>query len=285
MKKIAFVTDSTAYIPPNLVEEYQITVLPQILIWGEETFLDGVDILPDAFYRRLENAKVMPTTSQVSIASMKEAFGRLLEEGYDEVVGVFISSKLSGTLQSAYQARDMLEDGAAGHIHIIDSFSTSMGLGFQVLAGARAAAEGQSLDGCLQAIDRARQNHGVYFAVETLEFLHRGGRIGGAQRLLGTMLNLKPVLAILDGRVDGVEKVRTKKRAVARVADIIAEKTAGKPNVRLATLHSNAEAEARDLLEKLTDRIQPVEALLTSVSPVIGTHIGPGVVGISYVHD
>ncbi len=285
MRKIAFVTDSTAYIPQALIEQYAITVLPQILIWGEETFLDGVDIQPDEFYRRLAAAEVMPTTSQVSIASMKEAFERLLDEGYEDIIGVFISSKLSGTLQSAYQARDMLPESATAHIHIVDSFSTAMGLGFQVLAAARTAEQGGGLTDCLKAIDRARQNHGVYFVVETLEFLHRGGRIGGAQRLLGTMLNLKPVLAILNGRVDSVEKVRTKKRAIARVAEIAAEKTAGQSNVRIATLHSNAEDEARALLQTLEDRLQPVESMLTTVSPVIGTHIGPGVVGIAYVYD
>ncbi len=285
MHKIAFVTDSTAYIPEELVAEYSITVLPQILIWDGETYLDGVDIQPNEFYRRLSTAKTMPTTSQVSIATMKETFEKLLDEGYQEVLGIFISSKLSGTLQSAFQARDMLPESAAGRIHIMDSFSTSMGLGFQVLAAARAAADGHLLTQCITAADHVRKNHGVYFAVETLEFLHRGGRIGGASRLLGTMLNLKPVLAILDGRVDAVEKVRTKKRAVARVVDIVAEKTAGHKNVRLAALHSNAEAEAQALRQTISERLQPAEMLLTSVSPVIGAHIGPGVVGIAYTYD
>jgi DegV family protein with EDD domain len=285
MGKIAFITDSTAYLPEELVQEYNITVLPQILIWGEENLRDGVDITPNEFYQRLANSDTIPTTAQVSVASMKEAFEKRLQEGYEDVVGIFISSKLSGTLQSAYQARDLLDKETAARIHIIDSFSTAMGLGFQVLAGARAAAEGKSLTGCMEAIDRARQNHGVYFVVETLEFLHRGGRIGGAQRLLGTMLNLKPVLAIENGRVEPIEKIRTKKKALARISEIVREKTAGKTNVRLATLHANAEDEAQALLSQLEAEIHPVESLVASVSPVVGTHAGPGVVGIVYVHD
>lgn len=281
MSKVALVTDSTAYIPDALVKEYGITVAPQVLIWGEETFRDGIDILPEQFYRRLSSATVMPTTSQVSILHMKEAFEKLLAEGY-EVLGIFISSHLSGTMHSALQAREMLPK-ASSKISIIDSGSTSMAMGFQVLTVARAARSGSSLSECLEIAEQTRFHTGVYFVVDTLEFLRRGGRIGGAQALLGSALNIKPILTLEDGRIESVEKVRTKGKAIERLVDLIEAGVASRSPVRLATLHANAEGEARQALETASRRLNPVEGILASVSPVIGTHTGPGTVGLAFM--
>ncbi|PWH11830.1 MAG: DegV family protein [Anaerolineae bacterium] len=281
MRKVAIVTDSTAYIPKDLLEQYAVTVVPQVLIWGETTYEDGVDIQPDAFYQKLATAKIMPTTSQVSVANMHKAFSSLLQQGYD-VLGIFISSKLSGTIQSAIQGREMVERDKE-HVEIVDSQTTAMAMGFQVLAVARAAAQGASLAECKALAEKSRPHTGVYFVVDTLEFLHRGGRIGGAQRLLGTALNLKPLLTVQEGKVEAVERIRTKAKAVERLIEIIAEQTAGKKPVRLATLHANAEAEAREILKRATQQTNASESLFTTVSPVIGAHIGPGTVGIAYM--
>ncbi len=281
MSKAAVVTDSTAWIPKDLVAQYNITVAPQLLIWGEETFRDGVDIQPEEFYERLKVAKTMPTTSQVSIVTMQQIFQDLIDRDFD-VLGIFISSKLSGTIQSALQAREAL--GAVGErVHVVDSYSTAMAMGFQVLMAARAIADGASAAEAKQVAEKARDHTGVYFVVETLEFLHRGGRIGGAARLIGTALNMKPVLSLVDGRVEAVERIRTKSKAVDRVLELVNEKTRGKSPVRLATLHANAEDEAKVLLERAQRELNPVEAMLTGVSPVIGCHIGPGVVGLAYM--
>ncbi len=281
MKKVAIVTDSTAYIPKDLCEKYAITVVPQVLIWGEKTYEDGVDIQPDEFYQKLATAKVMPTTSQVSVPNMRKAFGSLLEQGYD-VLGIFISSKLSGTLQSATEGRALLEKDKE-HVEIIDSQTTAMAMGFQVLTAARAAAQGASLTECKALAEKVRAHTGVYFVVDTLEFLHRGGRIGGAQRLLGTALNLKPLLSVQDGKVEAVERIRTKAKAIERLIEIIGEQTAGKSPVRVATLHANAESEAREILSRVSSLTNASEAVFTSVSPVVGTHTGPGTVGIAYM--
>ncbi len=281
MAPVAVVTDSTAYIPKELVTKYNLIVLPQLLIWGEETFEDGVDIQPEEFYNRLKTAKQMPTTSQVTPVTMQKTFTRLLEEGHD-VLGIFISSKLSGTIQSAMQARDALSSGKE-KVEIIDSYSTSMAMGFHVLSAARAAADGASLAECKAVAEKARQHSGVYFVVDTLEFLHRGGRIGGAQRFLGSALNLKPVLAVLDGRVEAVERIRTKRKALNRLLELVGENVQGKSPVRLATLHANAPQEARDLLERASEMLNPVESIFSEVSPVIGTHTGPGTVGLAYM--
>jgi DegV family protein with EDD domain len=281
MSKIALVTDSTAYIPKEFLEQYGITVTPQVLIWGDQTYKDGVDIQPDEFYARLKTAKVMPSTSQVSVVDMHKTFFNLLEQGY-EVLGIFLSSKLSGTIQSAVQGREELAKGK-DKVEIIDSNTTAMAMGFQVLSVARAAAEGASMNECKSLAEKARAYTGVYFVVDTLEFLHRGGRIGGAQRLLGTALNLKPILALQDGRVEALERIRTKGKAVERLINIVAEQTAGKKPVRLASLHANAPDEARALLEQATKLINPDEVILTDVSPVVGTHTGPGTLALAYM--
>jgi DegV family protein with EDD domain len=281
MSKIALVTDSTAYIPQELIQQYNLTVAPQVLIWGEETFQDGVDIQPEEFYNRLKTAKVMPTTSQVSITTMKSIFESLVEKDFD-VLGIFISSKLSGTIQSATQAKEMMEK-AGEKVTFVDSNSTAMAMGFQVLTVARAIADGAKLDDAVALAEKVRAYTGVYFAVDTLEFLHRGGRIGGAKRFMGTALNIKPVLAVQEGRVEAVEQIRTKRKALERILQLVGEQTQGKTTIRLATLHASAEEEARELLEKATKEMNAMESIISTVSPVVGTHAGPGTVGLAYM--
>jgi len=281
MSNVAIVTDSTAYIPTDLVKKYNITVAPQILIWGDKTYEDGVDIQPDEFYRQLKTAKVMPTTSQVSPATMQALFNQLIEKGHD-VLAILISAKLSGTIQSSLQAREALAK-VQEKIEIVDSNSTAMALGFHVLQAARAAAEGAKLAECKELAEKARAYTGVYFAVDTLEFLHRGGRIGGATRFLGSALNLKPILALQDGRIEAIDRVRTKSKALDRVLELIVEATKGKTPIRIATLHANAPQEARELLEKVNKVLNATENIFSEVSPVIGTHAGPGTVGLAYM--
>jgi DegV family protein with EDD domain len=281
MSKIAIVTDSTAYIPADLVEKHNLTVTPQVLIWGEETFQDGVDIQPDEFYARLKTAKTMPTTSQVTPITMKTTFEDLIEKGFD-VLGIFLSAKLSGTIQSVIQAKEMM--GSAGEkVSYMDSKSTAMAMGFQVLTAARAVEDGANLGETIALVEKAIDHTGVYFAVDTLEFLHRGGRIGGAQRFLGTALNMKPVLAVQDGRVEAVERIRTKSKALDRIFELVGEQTAGKTPIRLATLHAAAEDEAQALLDKASKELNASESIMSTVSPVVGTHAGPGTVGLAYM--
>lgn len=279
--KTAIVTDSTSWIPKDLLGQYNITVAPQVLIWGEQTLNDGVDIQPKEFYERIKTAKVMATTSQVPIVTMQAIFSDLLEKGFD-VLGVFISSKLSGTMQSAIQGREALTAGR-DRVHIVDSESTAMAMGFQALAAARAAQDGASVTEAKAVAEKARDHTGVFFAVDTLEFLHRGGRIGGAQRFIGTALNMKPVLAVLDGRVEAVERIRTKGKAMDRVLELVAEKTMGKSPIHLASLHANAADEARALLDRAAKQLGAVESIFTEVSPVVGNHAGPGTVGLAYL--
>ena len=281
MSKIALVTDSTTYMPPELVKKYNISVAPQVLIWGDQTYKDGVDIESREFFTRLKTAKVMPSTSQVAVISFQEIFQDLVEKGFD-VLALLVSSKLSGTIQSAVQARDLMSS-ARDKVNVVDSESVAMALGFQVLAVARAVEDGASLKDAIALAERSHEYTGVCFAVDTLEFLHRGGRIGGAQRFLGTMLNMKPILAIQDGRVEGIDRIRTKTKAHDRVLELTAEKVAGRTPVRLATLHANAAEDAKALLTRAEQALNPVESIFTEVSPTVGTHAGPGTVGLAFM--
>ena len=282
MSKVAVVTDSTAYIPKELLAEYNLEIAPLQLIWGEEQFRDGVDIQPVQFYEKLKDAEIMPSTSQATPGAFKEIYKDLSSKGYD-IFSIHISSKLSGTLDSAQQAKDMLE---LENIEIFDSETSGMALGFQVLAVARAAANGASLKDLVKIATKAKEQTGVLFAVKTLEFLHRGGRIGGAQAFLGTMLNLKPILEVRDGKIEAAGKVRTMNKAVDKVIEIMKSKVGNQTPIRIAIQHANALAEAKVLLEKVNQSFPEgdiVEAVIADVSPVIGTHTGPGVVGIAYM--
>jgi len=279
MSKVAIVTDSTAYIPQSLIGDYPITVLPQVLVWGNETFKDGVDIQPIEFYKRLEKATIMPSTSQVSPAEFEKAFRELLAQGY-EVLAILISNLVSGTIASAIQAKAMLEGQP---IELIDSQSTCMAMGFQVLAAGEAAARGASLAECKAVAEAARERSGVVFTVETLEFLHRGGRIGGGTRFLATALNIKPIMELTGGKIEGIEKVRTRRKALARLVELVGERTGGQKPLRISVLQANVQQEAEDLLEQVKNAYEVVEGTVTDVSPVIGTHAGPGTVGICWM--
>lgn len=281
MSKVAIVTDSSPYIPADIIKANQIHVVPLTVIWGEETFYDGVDITPVEFYQRLETAKVMPSTSQPSVADFEVLFRSLHQQGY-EILAVLLSEVLSGTISSATQAKKLLPEAK---IEIVNSKTLAMALGFQVLAAARAANQGKSLEECKRLAEESRDRTGVIFVLDTLEFLHRGGRIGGAKRFMGTLLNVKPVLAIEDGVIVPLDSVRTQKKALTTIIDLVAERTKGKKNIRLATLHANNPVIAQEVLDEACRRIECVEQIFSEVSPVIGTHAGPGAVGLAYMYD
>ena len=278
-RKVAIVTDSTTYIPEEILGQYQIWVAPQVVIWGGKEYLDNIDMTPKEFYTRLQVDPEMPKTSQVPIAQMEKIFTELDSQGYD-ILAMLISAKLSGTMNSAEQAKKNLP-GAT--IEIVDSNSTVMALGFQVLQVAKAAGEGASLADCRSLAEKARQHTGILFAVDTLEFLHRGGRIGGGARFIGTALNLKPILEVKDGAIEAVERVRTRKKSLNRLVELVEERVGGKQPIRLATLHANAAEEARELLKDASARLSAEESVFSEVSPAVGAHTGPGTIGLAFM--
>ncbi len=277
-QKIAVVTDSSAYIPQEALGDLDIPVIPLWLHWGEEKFRDGVDIDPPTFYRRLQKSKIFPTTSQPSAGEFVNFFQQA-GDGVDGVVGIFISSKLSGTVPNAQAAQAQLPDL---NIRVVDSLATSMSLGFIVLAAARAAAAGQSLDEVIAAAEQVRDQVHILFTVDTLEYLHRGGRIGGAKRLLGTALNIKPLLHLEEGRVEPLTQVRTKRKAVVRMLEIAEERLDGKPMAEAAVLDVKAPGEGDAIADQAKARFGLSTVYRTEVSPAIGAHVGPGTVGIAF---
>ncbi len=208
MSKVAIVTDSTAYLQDDLLATYNISVVPLVVIWGTETLHDNVDIGPKEFYDRLSKAKIMPSTSQPTVKSFADVYEKLHAEGY-EILALVLSAALSGTMDSATQAKAMVPDAV---VKVVDSKITSIPLAYMALAAARAAKRGASLSECKKIAEEIRDHAQVFFAVDTLEFLHRGGRIGGASRFLGTALNLKPILYLKDGKIEALERVRTSKK-------------------------------------------------------------------------
>lgn len=279
-QKIAVVTDSTAYLPPKVREELGIPVIPLNVLWADDVLKDGVDIDPPTFYERLQEAEIMPTTSQPSAGEFVDFFRAVAEkQETDTVVGVFISSKLSGTVASAETARDMLSDL---RIEVVDSLSTSMGQGFQAMAAAEVARAGGSLEEIREAINYARARLQIIFVVDTLEFLHRGGRIGGAKRFLGTALRIKPLLELESGKIEPLEQVRTKSKALARMLEIGQERLGDQTVSRAAVVHANCLDECLALKGEVQGALDAEEIYVSEVSPVIGTHTGPGTLGMAY---
>jgi len=283
MAKVMIVTDSTSNIPEELMNGHQVKVLPLQVIWNGQILRDGVDIQPAEFYERLSVEKNMPSTSQATPEEFKQAYSELLDSGYD-ILSIHISSKLSGTLDSAIQAK---REFKGANIELVDSLSTSMALGFQVMSAARMAKMGATLDECKAVAEKAIKHTGVYFAVNTLEFLHRGGRIGGAAAFMGQLLNLKPLLELRNGKIEAVEKVRTLSKTIDRLLDLVeARLDKEKGPVRLCAIHANAPAEAEELLARAVKRIPSTlvsDAVISTVSPVLGTHTGPGALGLAFM--
>jgi DegV family protein with EDD domain len=278
MGKTVVITDSTAYIPAPLVSQHGLRIVPLTVVWGNETYLDGVEMSPPEFYKRLKTAKVMPSTSQTTPDEFKKVFAPIVAAG-DSILAVLISSKLSGTVDSAVQAKAAFP-GAP--IEIVDTLTTAMALGFCALTAARAVQGGAGLAEAAQAARRAVECSGVIFVVDTLEFLHRGGRIGGASAFLGTALNMKPLLTLHEGKVEAIAKVRTKRKATEHMLDIIEERIGSRRPLHIGTLQAAAEVEARELLKTAEKRFHPAESVFSEVSPVIGTHVGPGTIGLAY---
>ena len=276
--KVIVITDSSAYIPVDASEGLNIEVIPLWLIWGDECFRDGVDIFPSKFYKRLEKSKTSPSTSQPSSKEFELLFQELAMRT-DAIVNVLVSSKISGTIVSAQAAIPKIPEARIG---IVDSLSSSMGLGFAVLAAARAAAAGNSFEDVVKAAEVMREKVHLLFVVDTLEYLHRGGRISGGKRLLGTVLNIKPILHFEEGEIRPLSQARTKKKALDLMLDIASERLDGKNMAEAAIVEINTPEEAEEVELQVRSRFGTSRVYRAEVSPVVGTHVGPGAVGLAF---
>jgi len=270
---VAIVTDSTADLPPDLAASHAITVVPLTLNFDGQSLLDGVDIRPDEFYRRLPGVTTHPTTSQPSPGRFAEAYSALLAD-HDSVISLHISEKLSGTYASAQQAADMTDPR---RVRVVDSQLVSMSLGLITLTASAMASKGADVEAIESKVLNMRPHVQTYFSVATLEFLRRGGRIGRAGALLGSVLQVKPVLCIRDGQVTPLERVRTFERALNRIVELTREVDRGH-GVCVIVGHADAEADA----ERIGRDLEPVAEtlMIQPLGPVVGAHAGPGVVGV-----
>ncbi len=279
MKRVIVTTDSTAYLPQSYIDELNVKVVPLTLNWNGVDYRDGIDIQPDEFYTRLAKSSTLPTTSQTPVATYVSLFKELLDEDY-AVLAMPISSGISGSYDSALQAWKTFGDAP---IQVIDTRLVSMALSFQVLAAARAARDGASLEECKQVALEAYKHIGVYFVVDTLKYLHAGGRIGGGKRFMGTTLNIKPILEIREGKIEAVRSVISINKALEAMVQLVEKDIDGRKPVRVSVFHALAEERARALLADITRRFNADESILSYVSPVIGSHVGPGTLSIAYM--
>ncbi len=272
---VRIVTDSTADLPLKLAHDLGIAVVPLSVIFGDEVYREGIDISHDLFYDKLIHGKELPTTSAPSVGDFLEVYEPLLKET-DEIVSVHLSSKLSATHNNALQAAQVVAD-QGGRVEVVDSEVVSLGLTFVTLAAARVAREGGSVEEIKEAIDRTIRRLRIYILLDTLEFLRRGGRIGRGRAFLGAMLRVKPLLSLRDGEVHPEERLRTKAMAMERLFQI----TTSYPKVReVAIGYSTNPQDAHDFQRRLAEVMPHVNIWVTRVGPVIGTHGGPGVLGL-----
>ncbi|WP_322509374.1 DegV family protein [Anaerolinea sp.] len=272
------VTDSSAYLPPDLVATHPIRVIPLTLNWDGQTYRDGVDIQATEFYNRLSTSSTLPSTSQIPPGDFENIIKELLVVDYD-VLLLPISSGISGSYQSA---ASVVNNFPADRVVLLDTKLVSMALGFQVLAAARAAAAGANLTECKQTAQQAYGHIGVFFTVDTLKYLAAGGRINSAKRLLGAALDIKPILEIRDGKIELVNSVRTRNKAIDRMLQMVEKEIGGRSPVRISVFHALAPETAEELLETARLRFSPIEYFLSEISPVVGSHVGPSTVAIAY---
>ncbi len=273
---VRIVTDSTADLTPEQQRAAGITVVPLNVHFGDEVFRDHMDLSTDEFFRRLKASPQLPRTSQPSVGAFEEAY-RSLRQGGDEIVSVHLSSKVSGTCNSALMAAQSVGEGK---IDVVDSLSTSMALGFIALEGAKLARAGrdrQAVAECLRGlVPKAR----VICVVDTLTYLERGGRIGKARALLGSLLNVKPILQLKDGEVVPLGRARGRPQALNRLVELLERD--GKVS-QLAIMHGAAHTDAEQLRERVASSYPSVDIQLTEIGAVLGTHTGPGVIGFTYL--
>ncbi len=274
---IKIVTDSTAYLPEETVREHDIRVVPLYVHFGTQQFREGVELSIEEFYVRLREAPELPSTSQPSAGEFHEVFKELTDQGH-QVLVMTISNKLSGTWNSAMAAKEMLPEA---EIVVFDSLSTSIGLHLMLDAALELIQNGTSLQEVVERLEGIRDRMQVMFVVDTLEYLAKGGRIGNARAFLGTLLKVKPILILQDGAIEPLEQVRSKRKAEARLLELITERMGeGAPQARVGVTHALVPDEARAVAQELVERLGCAEPLISEVGPVIGTHTGPGVVAV-----
>jgi DegV family protein with EDD domain len=270
---IALMADSTCDIPEDLIQQYGITIIPELVIWGDQTFRDRVDMTPQAFYERIEKDPVMPTTALPSPAEFENVYKEAISQGAREIILFTVSAAMSGTYQAAKQVGERMEVP----VHVIDSKGPTMSLGWQVLAAARGREKGLNIQEMMKAADQVREKLVQIVCLNTLEYLHRGGRIGSATRFLGTLLDIKPLVQInhQTGTVEPSGQARTRKKSIEVLIERFFEQIQTEKPIHVAVLHGNAPDEAQAIAERIRKTYTPKELLINITGPVLGINTGP----------
>ncbi|MEJ2708496.1 MAG: DegV family protein [Anaerolineales bacterium] len=272
---IALVSDSTSDIPPELLQRYHIHIVPNILVINARSYKDGEGISRNEFYRLLPEMTSQPTTATASSGTYQELYDRLLSLGAEAVLSIHPSYLLSGIFNAASAAAQFFGE----RVRVIDSGSISLGLGFQVLAAAEAAAAGANIQTLHNLLADMHERIRVVAMLDTLEYIHRSGRVSWARARLGSLLRIKPFLDVRDGEVIHLGEVRTRRSGIRRLKDLLQQSG---PFERLGILHSNAEEEAKAFAQELQPQF-PTPILVVNVTTVIGTHVGPNALGFAGV--
>jgi len=278
-KKVAIVTDSTAYIPVEIRKELQIEMIPLNVIFGEESYQEEWDLTTDEFYEKMKTAAELPKTSQPAIGQFVELFEQLAEKGFEQVVTIHLSSQISGTFQCALSAGEMVEG-----IEVV-GFDTEVSCApqaYYVLEAAKSANDGADANEILEKLAFMKKTAKAYFMVDNLNHLHRGGRLSGAQLVVGNLLKIKPILHFEEGKIVPFEKVRTEKKALARLIDLLEQDVSQGGTYYATVIHANRLDGAEQLAEKIQERFPEVKVDISFFGPVIGTHLGAGSLGLSW---
>ncbi|SDO37629.1 DegV family protein [Alkalicoccus daliensis] len=279
MSKIAIVTDSTSYIPEDLRKQQDICMIPLNVVFGEETYKEEIDITFEDFYYKMQQQEQLPTTSQPSIGLFEETF-RDLGSDFDEIIVITLSSGISGTYQTAVSAAHMYEDLP---IHVFDTETSCLIQGFYALEAAKMVKNKASSKEILERLEALKQSTRAYFMADDLSHLHRGGRLNGAQLFIGSMLQIKPVLHFENKMIVPYEKVRTEKKAVAKIKSLLEEDLDSGKGVSIAVIHGNCEEKAEKIKQELEEKYPDATIYLSYFGPVIGAHLGPGSLGIGWM--
>lgn len=274
--RVGVVTDSTADIPLDVADELGIRIVPMSVAFGDESYISRVTISEQEFYRRLQASHELPTTSQPSPAWFEEAYGDCADDGLGAVVSLHVSKELSGTVQVARR----MAEAAPLPVHVVDSRQVGGGLALMALAAQRAAEADGDVEAVLAAVDRTAEGLVNTVVVDTLDYLKRGGRVSGTQAFVGSMMRVKPLLRIVDGRLEPLERTRTMRRGLDRLVEVTLESVGDGP-IDVAVTHSLAADHAADVEAALRERADVVRLSTMVFGPVLGTHAGPGAVAIA----
>lgn len=277
---IKIVTDTTCDLLPDMAEEHDITIVPINIHFGTEMYKEGVDMDWDLFYRKIDEMRIIPTTSQPSVGEFAEVYRRLASEGADAIVSTHVTGKLSGTYQSATMASQEVADEVKVYPH--DSLAGSAALGLACVEASRMARAGRSPEEIIARLDGIRSRVNVVLVMENLEYPRMSGRVGGLKAALGSVINLKPVVSLEDGLLEIAENVRTRKKSLERLLDIAEERVGTTTPINVGVIHARAPEVGAEMLARAKERFNCQESYLTELCASLTVHFGPGTIGLCF---